>query len=103
MTKAEFDHQYKNCKIAVHMPGAYEANYLLNYVNQLCRTAYTIDWSIEEYPYLFYMGTKTQTGWTGSGAYNDRYQKITFDEFYTAVNGISEIDDHDFDDMADMI
>lgn len=103
MTKAEFDRQYKNCQIAVHMPGLHEADYLLNYVNQLCGTAYTINWSIEEFPYLFHISKGKQSGWTGTGIYNNTFQKIAFDEFYAAVNGVNDIVDVDFGDMTDMI
>ena len=103
MTKAEFDHLYKHRQIAVHMPGTHEAAYLVNYVNQICNTAYVVDYSIVEFPYLFLMSAGRHTGWTGTGSYNDQYTKITFNEFYLAVNGMNDVEDADFNDMMDMI
>ena len=103
MTKAEFDYGYTHQQIAVHMPTADAANFLLSYVNNLLGVSYEITWDINEFPYLFYLGDRRQTGWTGTGAYNEQYTKITYEEFFAAINDLQEIIDVDFEDMTEIL
>lgn len=103
MTKAEFDYGYSHQEIAVHLPSIEEAQYLVNYVNQLCGSAYKIDWDIKKFPYLFYMGGDIHTGWTGNGGYDSQYTKISYDEFFAAVNECAEIIDAELESLADII
>lgn len=102
MTKAEFDYGYVHKQIAVHMPTVDAANFLLSYVNNLLGLSDEITWNINEFPYLFYLGIR-HTGWTGTGGYNDQYTKITYDEFFAAINDLQEIIDVDFEDMTEIL
>ena len=103
MTKAEFDYGYSHQEIAVHMPTVDAANFLLSYVNNLLGSSYEITWDINEFPYLFYLGDHRHTGWTGTGGYNDQYTKISYDEFFAAVNEWAEIIDAELESLADII
>lgn len=103
MTKAEFDYGYSHQAIAVNLPSIEEAQYLVNYVNRLCGSTYKIDWDINQFPYLCYIGDHYHTGWTGHGSYGSRYTKVAYEEFFAAVNNLSEITDVEYEDMTDLI
>ena len=103
MTKAEFDYGYSHQEIAVHLPSTEEAQYLVNYVNQLCCSTDKIDWDINQFPYLFYLGDHRHTGWTGNGTYDIRYTKISYDEFFAAVNDCAEIIDVELESLTEII